>query len=89
MDTIQFCFEGTMKVTCNRCHKSHELVFDGDEQSTLGDAIEEALTTAGWHCRKIICPDCYDPLDSTLDADEIDEEDYFEDIDTIFEEDEE
>jgi len=89
MDNLQYCFEGTVKVICNHCHKSHELVFDGDEQSTLETAIEEALFTAGWDTKKLVCADCYDPLEEPLDEDDDLEDDYFEEINELFEKEDE
>ncbi len=86
MGTIQYFFEGTMKVYCSVCNKPHEIVFNGDEQTTINLAIEEALATAGWDMNKLICPDCFDPLDEPIDTDEELGDNYFDDIDAILDE---
>lgn len=69
MENIQYCFEGTMKVSCSKCHLNHEYVFDGSDGDSIEQAMEEAMEEAGWSIKRMLCPNCYNPEDDE-DVDE-------------------
>jgi hypothetical protein len=78
-----YCFEGTAKIICERCHTNHSLIFSGGDGETVSQAIEDALELEGWGSNPVLCPDCYqeyggEPLVFDDEENELDDLDDFD-----------
>lgn len=76
-----YCFEGTAKVTCNKCGITQTFIFSGGDGDSIQGAIEDALLSENWHPNHMVCPDCYE----NLDEDELNNEEDISEEDSIME----
>lgn len=56
VNIIEYQYSGSVTVCCERCDTCHDVKFEGVSDSSIEDAITEALEDAGW--AEGVCPQC-------------------------------